>query len=92
MNKFVIQQACNKWFDIGLELLKPKNSQFLLNMLEDHTKDNKQCCVQMFDKWLKTERKAKWRDVIAALRSPSVQLHKVAKDIESMCDRVSYYI
>ena len=41
------------------------------------------CCQEMFKKWLETEN-ASWDQLLEALRSPSVQLVYVAKEIEEI--------
>ena len=40
--------------------------------------------MQMLWYWLKTNPKASWKQLLEALRSPALELHTVAANIETM--------
>ena len=43
----------------------------------------KECCEEMFDKWLKADKDASWRQLIKALQQPGVELNYLADDIKN---------
>ena len=50
----------------------------------DHKKDHKTCCKEMFWYWLKSNPDASWYQLVECLKSPNVELHKLAAEIEAM--------
>ena len=81
LNKYVTGDACNKWHELGLELLEEKDVNTLRQIREDF-KDVKKCCNEMFHLWLEKCTNATWNQLIHALKE--VQLNYRANQIEKM--------
>ena len=73
------------WFVLGIQLLNEDQESHLDVIKSDHGIDNKRCCMKMFWCWLKTHPKASWQQLIDSLRSPALELHTVAANVEAMC-------
>ena len=79
--KYVPKFAC-KWRDVGIQLLKATH-QHALNVIERNSgNDVEECCKRMIDKWLETDKNAKWIQLIKALKSASVSLITLANEIK----------
>ena len=72
------------WYLIGIQLLREDQESLLDAIKADHGHDKIQSCTKMFCLWLKSHPNASWRQLMGSLRSPAVQLHSVAADIETM--------
>lgn len=60
-------------------------------MITEINKTPKEQCTEVLNYWLVTKKKATWNKLIQSLKSPSVNLLNLARDIEEMLDtRVSY--
>ena len=73
-----------RWYELGIQLLREDQEPHLDVIKSDYGNDNKRCCVQMFWYWLQTNPKASWIQLLDALRSPVLELHTVAANIEVM--------
>ena len=79
---FVIPQVASKWYEVGVMLLKAEQEQQLRQIKSDHGHDVKKSCLEMFEYWRQTHPEANWYHLVAALKSPGVELQVVAADIE----------
>jgi len=77
---------------LGLQLFDQKNESIMQSLKADHHKSTQELCSDMFSHWLNSAKKATWDKVIAALRSPSVNLPNLAKNIEDDLDHRVCYI
>ena len=71
----------NKWFALGVQLLDDQDIKVLTTIESDCGGDFKICCTKMLERWLDTVATANWEHLITGLRSPSVELHKLANDL-----------
>jgi len=54
-----------------------------LDIIEKECQNNvKGCCMRMFQKWLEKTPDASWNQVLAALKTRSVELNYLADEIE----------
>ena len=79
---FVIPHVASRWYEVGVMLLKAEQEKQLRQIRSDFGNDGKKCCLEMFDYWRQTHPEANWHHLVAALKSPGVELHAVAADIE----------
>jgi len=63
-------------------LLKEEQGSQLRQIKSNRGQDVKKCCFEMFNYWKKTHPDANWYHLLAALKSPGVELHAIATDIE----------
>ena len=80
----LIPNLAPQWYELGIQLLREDQEPHLDVIKSDCGNDNKRCCVQMFWYWLQTNPKASWIQLLDALRSPVLELHTVAANIEAM--------
>ena len=80
----VIPQVAPQWYELGVELFSEDQEKHLDIIKSDHGSDHKKCCTEMFWHWLRTDPNASWHQLVTSLRSPAVELHVVAADIEKM--------
>ena len=78
LEKHVTPFVATKWRLLGLVLLDTKH-EIELDDIEGI--NEKECCRNMFSKWLSTDELVNWDRLIKALRI--VQLDNVASDIEN---------
>ena len=87
---FVVPHASAKWYYLGLQLFNPKDEGLLHNMKMETNKPPREKCTEVFSHWLTTKENATWNKLIKGLKSQSVNLPNVARNIEAMLDnRVS---
>jgi len=79
---FVIPDVATKWYEVGVMLLKPEQEKQLHQIKSNYGNDVKKCCLEMFSYWRQTHPEANWHNLVAALKSPGVELQVVAADIE----------
>ena len=63
-------------------MLEQKYQSELSTIEADARNDARTCCRKMFEKWLKTDKRASWDKVIEALTL--IGLDNVAKDIKEL--------
>ena len=80
----VIPRVAPQWYELGVELLSEDQEKHLDIIKSDYGSDHKKCCTEMFWYWLKTDPNASWYHLVIALRSPALELHSVASDLEKM--------
>jgi len=73
----------DKWYDIGLELLHPRD-EIYLKSIRTGKHETIESCTKMLDLWLDRQPNATWNQLIDALRSPGVELFDVASTIEDL--------
>ena len=88
---FVVPQASARWYNLGLQLLDPRDEGVLHSMKTQASKSPEEQCTEVFNHWLTTKKNPTWNKLIGSLKSPAVNLPNVAITIEEMLDsRVSY--
>ena len=81
----VVPRVAPQWYEFGIELFSEEDQEKYLDIIKsDYGSDHKKCCTEMFWHWLRTDPEASWHQLITSLRSPAVELHVVAADIEKM--------
>ena len=80
LHEHVLPSVSTRWYDLGLELLDPKDE----NKLDTIEKDSKTegveiCCKKMFNVWLNYDN-ASWDQLIKAIRK--IGLDHAASEIE----------
>ena len=86
LNKYVKEEACIKWHDLGLELLEPEDEGKLNEIQYSSHRDVSEHCKQMFWLWLERCPDATWEHLIQALRE--VGLNQLAIKIYDMLQRI----
>ena len=86
---FLAQLAPN-WYELGATLLDVEQES-QLRVIQTNYNDVTKCCLAMLQHWMETHPKATWNQLVAALRSPGVNLDVVASEIEKhfigeLCD------
>ena len=82
--KYVVKGAAYKWRDLGVELL-PYERYAAWDSIEADNRNDVECCIKVFERWLVTTRDPTWNQLIRALRS--VQLNDLAVQLEQMIIR-----
>jgi len=82
LHDHVVLKVAHKWKDLGVQLLRPDQQERLDIIKSDHSQDSVECCKCVFKKWLDSNDDATWNQLTTALRSPSVELHNLATQIE----------
>ena len=92
MANFVVPRAIARWYYLGLELFDPQD-EATLNSMKKENKTSQEQCTEVLNHWLVTKKNATWNKLIKSLKSKSVNLPNLARDIEKMLDtRVSCYM
>ena len=82
LNKFVRDEICVVWWDLGVVLMGQEEAPSLNVIKEDHHGDVKKCCSAMFSLWRQRHPKANWDHLIVALKE--VKLHSLANKLENL--------
>ena len=80
----IIPHVAPHWYEIGIQLLNEDQESHLDVIKANHGHDKITSCTEMFWLWLKSHPNASWHELIESLRSPAVQLHCVAADVEKV--------
>ena len=80
----LIPHVAPQWYELGIQLLNEDQEPHLDIIKADHGNNHVKSCTEMFWYWLKTHPKASWQQLINSLKSPAIQLHTVAANIEGM--------
>ena len=88
----VVPHVTTKWYELGVELLAEEQvSQ--LDVIRTNYNDTITCCREMFWYWLRSNPNASWYHLVECLKSPVIELHALAADIEKfyagMCNECS---
>ena len=79
----MVPHVTPKWYELGVELLS-EEQESQLDIIQSNYNDNKTCCREMFWYWLRSNPDANWHQLVECLKSPAVELHTLAADIETM--------
>ena len=81
---YVVPSVATRWKALGEFLLDPDLIEIgHLEIIEkNNSHDVVECCKQMFKKWLETDKYASWKQLIRALKHPSVELTYLAHQIK----------
>ena len=71
-----------RWYEIGAMLLQEEQESHLKLIQYRHASDVTKCCLAMLQYWMDTHTEATWHHLVAALRSPVVELPNIAFEIE----------
>ena len=83
LNTHVIPFTATRWKDLGEVLLRPDLAENELKIIEaNYPHDVKERCKQMLNKWRDTDKDANWKQLIDALKHPSVELNYLANRIK----------
>ena len=63
-------------------MVRPDQANVINIIRANHSGDVISCCKHVFKEWLDTTEDATWNQLISALRSPSVRLHRFAGQLE----------
>jgi len=80
----VIPQVATYWYELGIELLSEDQEKYLDIIKSDYGNNHKKCCAEMFWHWLRSDPNASWYQLVESLKSPAMELHSLASEIESM--------
>ena len=74
--EFVVPSVADRWRDIGVQLLHPTlvDDRTLDVIAADHQNSVKECCRNMFEKWLETQIDASWKQLLEAISNIKLQL------------------
>ena len=85
MANFVVPHASTRWYFLALQLLDPQDEGKVHGMKMETSKPPEEQCTEMFSHWLKVKNNAAtWKQLINGLKSQSVNLPNVARDVEKM--------
>ena len=79
---FVIPHVASKWYEVGVMLLEKEQESQLVQIKSNHGQDVNKCCFEMFSYWRQTHPDDNWYHLVTVLKSPGVELHHVAADIQ----------
>ena len=85
----IVPSVAYKWKALGNALL-PHDlvEREELCIIEANNPGNVvECCEERFDRWLKTDKDASWRQLIKALQQPGVELNYLADDIRDQLQK-----
>ena len=77
----------NKWYDLGIELLKSSDVN-KLNKIRDEQSDLNRCCTAMFQLWLERQPTASWNQLLEALRQDHIGLNTLASNTEEKLQHI----
>ena len=84
LDTHVVMNVADNWRSLGVQLLRPDQENLLGIIATDHPSKVVACCQDVLKKWLNTTEDATWNRLIEALRSPTIQLHHFASQLEQM--------
>ena len=70
------------WYDLGLQLLNPKDKSRLDTIRANKPADADGACTEMFSLWLQKYPSASWDSLIKTIKGPGIKKHDVACEIE----------
>ena len=79
-----IPDVAPRWYEVGLKLLSNDQATHLDIIKTNHSNDQLKGCAEMFWFWLDAQPNASWQQLIESLKSPAIQLHTVAANIEAL--------
>ena len=82
LQRHVVKQAAHKWRQIGESLkLEYYEMKMIATQYPSHVV---RCFMGVVETWLINTPDASWNQLISALRSPTVRLHRLADQLEEM--------
>ena len=82
VNRYVRDEASEKWKDIGIELMSDKKLRAKLDNIEVDNRSSTNCFTKMFELWVKSQPNASWKQLIGALKC--VDHNTLAAKIEGL--------
>ena len=80
--RHVRESIAPHWYDVGLELLDPKDEKALRVIKTNSSLSVIERCEEMLDIWLQRQPEATWKQLIEAIRAPGIELNDVASNVE----------
>ena len=80
----LIPDVTPRWYELGIKLLNDDQESHLDIIKTNHSNDQLKGCAEMFWFWLSAQPDASWQQLIESLKSPAIQLHTVAANIEAL--------
>ena len=74
-----LHSVCHKWYNIGVQLEVPT---FQLKNIEKKSSDLMDQLRDTLDYWMNSDLSPSWRNLVDALKAPSVGENRLAKEIE----------
>ena len=87
LNKYVIPDIADKWYDIGIQLLDEEDTPQLKLIKTRHGGDVNDCTAGMLQLWQEKKPDANWDQLLQVLRRPSINLNTLASKIEQMLSK-----
>ena len=87
-----MNDAVQKWREIGVQLLPPEQENEIQNIEAENLSSNVKRFQRVLEKWLQTDTNATWNKLIEALRCPSVCLKVLANQLEQKFNNRKYGI
>ena len=75
----VIPSVCPKWKNLAILL---RLEMITMDMIEANHRSVRDCCLEMFDVWLRQDDTASWSKLVAALRHPAMSEESLAACLE----------
>lgn len=63
-------------------MLLNEHQEYQLNVIQANYSDYITCCKELFWYWLRSDPHASWYKLVQCLKSPAVELHTLAANIE----------
>ena len=88
--RIVMKQSgvVENWQELGLQLLQENHVHYLDVIKANHSQNIRDCCREMFKRWLRTRLNASWQQLYNAL--DAIDLPVAARDIEQELFRGEY--
>ena len=80
----IVHYVAPQWYELGIQLLNEDQEPHLDLIKVDSGSNSKDCCIKMFWYWLESHPEATWQDLLNSLRSPALELHNTAANIEGL--------
>jgi len=81
LQSLVIPKVSTHYNEIGIELFHDDDLSRLDEIAKANPTDYRKACTAMFQHWLGADYDATWNALIAALRSPGIQLISVSHEL-----------
>ena len=81
---FVIPKVATRWYELGVMLLRPEQEPRLQQIKSDHGDNVRKSCLEMFTYWRRSHPDDNWNHLVAALKSPGLEMDAVAADLQKM--------
>ena len=77
----MIAAASSRWYQLGIELLDD-DQVTQLRIIKENNDDVAARCSEMLSYWMQTHPNATWYQLVAAMKTPGVELNELAATVE----------